>query len=88
MINQALFEDENGKQFLNQLLCSHSESLFNTLVDSLLEQLVPGVAKYETTLQALKTLQNLSIIASKGFETKFKEVIEHIAANVLPREAD
>lgn len=33
-------------------------------------------------------MQNLSIIASKGFETKFKEVIEHIAANILPREAD
>ena len=42
--------------------------------------------KYETIYEALKTMQNLSIVASAGFENKFKPVIEIIATQILPRE--
>ena len=52
-------------------------------------QMIDKSTTYDSTLQALKTLQNLSIVASSGgLETRFKPVIEVITFQILPRQTD
>ena len=72
-----LFESENGKSILAMLL-ANPQGLLDGLMINLVQFIVPGNA-FEASLEALKTLQNLSIVASSGFEEKFKPLIEVIA---------
>jgi len=63
------------------------QAILDSLVSSLLAKL-NSMVRYELALEVLKTLQNLSLVASQGFENKFKAVIETVTKKVLHREAD
>ena len=75
-VNRALFEKENEANMLAFLL--KNSELFDSLLGGLLAKLQPSI-KYEVCLEALKTLQNLSLVASQGYEMKFKNVIQAVA---------
>ena len=75
-VNRALFENENEANMLVFLL--KNNELFDSLLGGLLSKLEPSI-KYEECLEALKTLQNLSLFASQGYEQKFKNVIQVVA---------
>lgn len=84
-VNRALFEKENEANMLAFLL--KNNELFDRLLNGLLSKLEPST-KYEECLEALKTLQNLSLVASQGYEQKFKNVIQAVACQILLRESD
>ena len=64
-VNRALFEKENEANMLAFLL--KNNELFDSLLAGLLAKLQPQTG-YEVCLEALKTLQNLSLFASQGYE--------------------
>ena len=83
-----LKKELSGSPKMVNILVNHTSQLLEAIVGKLVAVLGDGTVCNGSVLvkiEAIKLLQDLSIIASSGYEAIFKTVVDCIVASVLPK---